>query len=124
MESEPSIEITFVGDAALLDALEAEAMSHTDAIQIKGRASVSDPSRLGFDVTTIAVVAAVVAIVRNTFFDESIARTLHRAFDRARSKAKVKTIHIVSPLGEVTFDYTEDLTEDQVRAKLEALSRL
>jgi hypothetical protein len=92
-------------------ALEAKAITFTTG-------SVSDPSYFGLDFVIVADVVAVLAPL--ALSDLVLSRV-----DAWRSRnERRRRILVETPIGRVAFESDEDLTDEEVRSRLQSISRM
>ncbi len=109
------LELTFTGEREFVDAVAEE--FEADDVEVVEQADIDDPTELRLD---LGAVAAVVAIVSQTFFDGPLVPTLFRVLRRT----KPQRIKISSPFREITFEPSQPMTEDELRAALRRLAEL
>jgi hypothetical protein len=114
MSADPTIQVTFVSDSAFADRMAADVPRLAGALTIVTREPVRDPTALGFDV---GAVVAVVTLAKALFFTDAIVPAL---FGWIRA-TKPRRIRITSPLGIVTLEPRDDMTEAEIRQALRKL---
>ena len=107
------IELRFLSDEAFIQAVASE-FSSDDSAEVGKPEVVSDPTDLGFD---FSIVFALVTLVSELFFEGPIVPALRHAIRRT----KPRRVRIESPFGTVTFEPSDDMSDDELRALMQRL---
>ncbi|MGN6216114.1 MAG: hypothetical protein ACTHN7_04035 [Solirubrobacterales bacterium] len=108
------MQVRFASDQEFIEALSAELSQDPVDFEVKSVRVEEDPSVLGFDFETIAVL---IGLASDLFLEEPLVPLLVRLIRRQPPRR----IRIDTPLGTTTFEPRKDMSEEEIRAALRRL---
>lgn len=115
MEDGLEVDLRIVAPTEIIEDLESNLAASGQEVAVS---EVVDPSYLGLDFSAAADLATIASV---TLIGDPLIPALGRWFG---SKAKSRRITVETPLGRVTLDTREDLSDEQIRARLSEIIKL
>lgn len=115
MVEDLEVDLRIVAPTEVIEALEQAMEAAGQPVTVS---PVLDASYLGLDFSTAADLAAIASV---TLISDPLIPSIAKWFS---PKAKARRIRVETPLGRVTFDTTEALSEDQIRERLGEIVKL
>lgn len=120
MNSQETIQVKFSGSPQDMDYWEKEFQQAQGQVNISSKSQEKDPTALNFG---LIETAALVTIITFGFYSAELVTRIFVFFKEAgaRKDAKNKVLIVETPLGKAVFTANDELSKEQIKAKLDAL---
>lgn len=120
MNSQETIQVKFSGSPQDMDYWEKEFQQAQGQVNISSKSQEKDPTALNFG---LIETAALVTIITFGFYSAELGTRIFVFFKGvgARKDAKNKVLIVETPLGKAVFTASDELSKEQIKAKLDAL---
>lgn len=109
--------LKFIADESFIEQVRQEAKENPDALRIEAEVEDEDPSRLGFDLVTVAAIVAIISHSQNILqFSAKILKWLFAS--------KGEKVIIQTPFQTLELSRKDKLTQEDVCKMLEAATKV